>query len=198
MKRRWLALLSVAVCALSACSGTSTSEDRVAPNAVDELRRRPLNLPSVADGQCPASTQVSQPTPDLGKMLGDTLVRPVFGTETGVAMRFGKVEKLGSAYWGGGKVLWAVAPEVQSEVLVRGHQLGGPSEVRFFYGGVVAFRDEAVSELVIDHHSAPAQIDGSGNGWRHVVTATAVQEPGCYAVQIDTRERSEILVFQVA
>lgn len=195
MGRRWLALLSVAVCVLGACSGTGESEGRVAPNAVDALRRRPLNLPSVADGQCPASTQVSQPTPALGKMLGDRLVRPVFGSATGTTMRFGEAKKFGSAYWGGDKVLWAIDPAIQSEALVRGHQLDGPSEVRFFLGGVEAYEHDPLPELVIDHDTAPAQTD---TAWRHVVTSTAVQEPGCYAVQIDTRDRSEILVFQVA
>lgn len=124
-------------------------------------------------------------------MLGDALVRPVFGT--GARMSFAPPANYGSPIWGGNKVIWAVAPEVRTEALVRGRQLDGPSEVRFTYGDVDS-KAEPLPELVI---KSPSQTGSSGSAWRDVVTATRVQQPGCYAVQIDTRDRSEILVFQV-
>ncbi len=174
--------MSCVIAVLVACSGGARSSD------VAALRRRPLVLPSLTAGQpCPADSVVSQPTPGLGQMLGNAPVRPVFGT--GATMAFAPAKNYGSAIWGGNKVIWAVAPDVRTDVLIRGHQLDGDSDIRFNYGDA-----ELLPDLVLDVSRTASSISG---GWRDFPTATRVQRPGCYAIQIDSADRSDVLVFLV-
>jgi len=156
-------------------------------------------------GLCPVSTEWAQPSDDLGKMLGTGPARPVGlrrdGTLDYVSPQESNVWPPGSTPWGGNKVLWAVGPHVTSAVLVRGRQLDGQDEVRF---GMNVIPD---AELLLpapkDHGHyrrvggrIPAAGDRLAGGWRGFPSETRLLHPGCYAYQIDTRSRSEVIVFK--
>ena len=151
--------------------------------------RRPLHLPvGASGGRCPVTQGMSQPTPRLGKMLGDGPVRPV-GIPDG-RFQYATPEHTNAfpgSTWGGNKVLWAVGPSVAGEALVRGHQIDGPGDVRF---GMAANPDV---ELILPSVAAGEAPDAAG--WRDFPTETRIQRPGCYAVQIDTASTSTVVVF---
>jgi hypothetical protein len=158
--------------------------------------RRPLRLPKVAHGgRCPVTTVVSQPTPGLGPMLGTGPARPV-GRADGVLSYVAPprpgdpnyaLNGFAGSKWGGQKVLWAVAPEVTTEVLVRGRQLDGSGGVRF--GPAI----DPDPELLLP---APSPSDSRvAGGWRDFPGYTRLQHPGCYAYQVDTPSTSNVIVF---
>jgi hypothetical protein len=189
----------------AACSGpgsgaesrpisSTTTETKAQPGAA---LRRSLRLPKVVRGAaCPVTTAHSEPTPGLGVMLGSGPARPV-GLLDGVlryvapAPAGSPAQAPGGAFagsrWGGNKVLWAVAPDVNGEVLVRGHELDGPGDVRF--GGTLT----PAPELLVP---APRPTDSRvAGGWRDFPGFTRLQHAGCYAYQVDTASTSTVLVF---
>ena len=191
--------LAVLVClaCLAACtnddeprmSGSRATEggtSAVSPtHPATELRQRPLRLPRLRpDGECPSTTRQHQPDPDLGYVQGSGPAGPVGLSPDGVLHYIGPV---GSGWadqaWGGQKVLWAVDGAVRGPVLVRGHQLDGPHEVRF--------DDPAEPELLIEKWSSEAD----PIGWRDYPALTRLQAPGCYAYQVDTRSATTVIVF---
>jgi hypothetical protein len=86
--------------------------------------------------------------------------------------------------WGGNKVLWAVAPGTDGDVLVRGHQLDGPGGLGF------GLDLNPGAELVL-----PAGTKPLPGGWRDFPNTTRLQHPGCYAYQVDTSSTSNVVVF---
>jgi len=122
-------------------------------------------------------------------MLGRGAARPV-GISRGILSYV--PPRADNAYagsaWGGNKVLWAVAPNVTTSVLVRGRQLDGADVVRF---GADINPDE---ELLL-----PAPAPGGHrlpSGWRDFPSATRIKRAGCYGYEIDTPSESNIIVFQ--
>jgi hypothetical protein len=145
---------------------------------------RPLKLPTVGVGQpCPVST-TSEPGDGQTALLGDGPVRLRLPNAAGSAF----FEDAPGGRWKGMDVLWTATPAFTGKALVRGARLDGPGELGF--GDPV----EPMHELEIDSATKPAiSIDG-----RSVVARTAIRlkVAGCYGIQIDTGERSSIVVFE--
>jgi hypothetical protein len=88
--------------------------------------------------------------------------------------------------WSGTKRVWLLDSRYVARVLVRGHQLDGPNEVRFVNGRpgftpekVLNPRRELQLDQRLDHPSL-----------------TRVRVPGCYAYQVDGRTFSYLVVFE--
>ncbi len=181
--------LSIRVWIPPGSTGGATSPQSAALTPV--LTNRALHVPSISmKTPCPVSKSWSQPSRDLGIMLGNGPARPVgLGRHAILAYVAPSADNAyaGSA-WGGNKVLWAVAPDVNTDVLVRGRQLDGTGGVRF--GETI----DPDSELMLR-----APIPGErrlARGWRDFPSATRVQHPGCYGYQVDTPTVSTVIVFR--
>lgn len=148
--------------------------------------RRPWVHPPIAAGAiCPVTTEVQQPDPALGPLLGTGPARPA-GIGTGAILEYESPAHGGNwtdRTWGGQKVLWAVDPTVDGPVLVRGRQLDGPN--------ALAFEDPAQPHLRLSTGS----YEGRAGGWRDYPSFTRVRTPGCYAYQIDTGAGTWSIVF---
>lgn len=89
---------------------------------------------------------------------------------------------------------WAIDPDYRGPVLIRGHRLDGAGELRFPYDG-------SQRELRLDgpgdgKDPAVPNPDGSADpDWRYFSLATRVPAAGCYAVQVDGWNFSEVLVM---
>lgn len=189
-----VALVLLAGFALASCSGAhhTSAPVSLAPSAVlGDLELRPLKLPSLnADRRCPVTTGRSQPTPALGVTLGHGAVRPV-GWPDGilhyVAPSDDPLNAFRGSAWGGNKLLWAVAPTVHGDVLIRGRQLDGSDGLRFGMGVIPD------NQLVLRASDAAAD----STGWRGYPSETRVQHRGCYGYQIDTASTSTTVVLSV-
>lgn len=91
--------------------------------------------------------------------------------------------------WGGGKVVWAVAPDLATSVVIRGRQLDGTGGVRF---GQAQLPDE---KLVLPAAPAGANDTPHLDGWRSFPTSVRVQHDGCYAYEIETSTQAYTIVF---
>ncbi len=165
-----------------------------APSTLQTLLRRPLHLPVVAAGaSCPTSPE-KKVHPSFGITQGNGPAYATIGTEIITApavFHYADAQHFGSGGadnqgWGGQKVLWFVNPSYQGLVLVRGHQVNGPHEMRF--DGSLSGRPLA-QYLVID----PTR---GGTPWPNLGSYTRLQAPGCYAYQIDGANFSDVVVFQ--
>ena len=183
----------VTISLLSACDDppdTSTQPSRTpsqasSSDAVAQLRR-PWAAPTIPAGAaCPVSTEVQQPDPGLGPLLGTGPARPA-GVGAGAVLNY-ESPALGGNWvdrtWGGQKVLWAVDPAEVGPVLVRGRRLDGP--------GALAFEDPPQPELRLNTGS----YEGQSGGWRDYPSFTRLRTPGCYAYQIDTSAGTWSIVF---
>jgi hypothetical protein len=146
------------------------------------LRQRPLRLPALATGApCPIN-HAHQVTPEYGPGIGDG---PGYAAINGDGLlSFAPPANFDSAEWGGNKVLWYFTPAVRGPVLIRGHQLDGPNELRFERGAVPP------AELAI---MAGGYDPG---GWTGVPSFTRVRAAGCYAYQVEGANFTEVIVFE--
>lgn len=198
---RLLCLLLVLVASVglvSACSPgastaistrTSVTNTTVAPTATAEvwtmLEQRPLQLPTLAPGSSCPTAHGHPISPSFGLGLGDGPAYPVGLGSAGV-LQYAPPANFGSHDWGGQKVLWVVnTPSYPGVVLIRGHQLDGPNELRFERG------DVPPSELRVTPFPG-----STPEGWTGQPSYTRVRVPGCYAYQIDGLTFSKVIIFQ--
>ncbi|MGN6575007.1 MAG: hypothetical protein ACTHKG_04910 [Nocardioides sp.] len=165
--------------------------------------RKPLDLPTLAPGEaCPVS-----PTRRFAAAAGFTGAFDAVGSgpvyfassSADVHMTPAKDRAGPESGWLEQKVIWVVDRSYVGGLLLRGSRIDGPGELRFLhYLGAVGYTD------------------GAGDGKRHPELAYArgglsragadsvssypsaifVDEPGCYAVQVDGVGFSETLVFR--
>jgi hypothetical protein len=158
-----------------------------APAGSDEwsaLRRRPLNLPTVAPGSsCPTSGGKSV-SPDFGIALGDGPLYPVSFYPDGTYYYAGATQEGG---WYLLKVLWISSPDYSGPALVRGKQIDGPNELRFGEG------PNPQTELRLNTANSNNR---TGTGWRDWPGYTRLRAPGCYAYQVDGNNFSRVIVFK--
>jgi hypothetical protein len=164
---------------------TATATAPRFPDAWTLLRQRPLRLPTLASGaRCPAE-HARQVTPQFGAGIGAGPAYAALGVAAGAqgVLLIGPPSNFESTKWGGNKVLWYVSPQHQGPILVRGHQLDGPNEVRFEFGDV-----PPVELAFMAGASDPSD-------WTNVPSYTRLRAPGCYAYQVDGTTFTEVIVF---
>ena len=150
------------------------------------MRHRPLQLPTLAPGApCPTGSPHSVAS-WVGPAIG---AGPVYSIGDGAILSLGGTAELGGWYFE--KTLWLAAPAASGPILVRGHQLDGPNEVRFEDGA------NPPTELVLTDVSQVG-VNGTSIGWRNFVAYSRIRAAGCYAYQVDTAARSEVIVFAAA
>jgi hypothetical protein len=185
----WLALLALA----SGCSGNeATSGEQATSGRKSDLAselHRPLDLPTVAPGAVCPRTPGGRPSPDVAIALGSGPAYPVLGFEGNRVPPAPKAvvplyadERKGSAYWH--KTLWAVDPDYDGPVLIRGAGIDPPRTIRF------AYDERQLHEL-----DFPAE---ESDSWRYGPSFTIFPGPGCYAFQVDGANFTKVIVFEAA
>ena len=175
---RWTIIFLSALIVLAGCASDSH---------VHVLLRRPLHLPVVKSGTpCP----VSAPGRRVNKLNGPVVGRgPVylFTLEQKAVFRYEGTRNRQSLFpgsrWAGFVLKWIGRATYQGPVLVRGRRLDGPQILGFSYrpGGA---RFNAL-RLVPQHRP----------GWHYWGSYARLRASGCYGLQIDGTNFSEVIVL---
>lgn len=165
----------------------TTPTQAVASDHLDPLRR-PLKLPRVAAGEPCPRTPGGRPNPDIAIALGSGPAYPVLGFEAGKkVVVLSDVELVNGRYWH--KTLWAVDPEYDGPVLIRGRGIDPPQALRFVQpSSTVGGYERQVRELEMRAEQS--------DSWRYGPSVTILPGPGCYAFQVDGTNFSEVMVFE--
>lgn len=186
-------VLLLAVVLLASCNTSSDSKgtprtaarsDGNDPSSLwESLRQRPLKLTKISASEpCPRSPSrhltdafaAGLGSGPLYPVGGDTISRehrPADGIEDG---------------WGYVKVLWVSPPHELGPYLVRGLRLDAPGQVRFNEG-----RD---SELRLP---AGGTATTPGTDWVQWPSYIRVASPGCFGFQVESRDESHPVIFEV-
>lgn len=165
-----------------------------------KLRQRPLRLPTVASGALCPVTPLSQLKTITSTVTGigdssifvETLNVDANGVQHPERSNFVR----GRTTWRGEIVMWYLhLPNIQP-VLIRGEQLDGTGVLRFD-GGIEQpnftyniMGGKLLPDLLISNtpdHGSPI------SSW---VSITRIEHSGCYAYQVDTPNKSVVLVFR--
>lgn len=191
-------LVALAVALLSACSGAVSASPSPAPSPTNHksvdfasLRQRALHLPAVTPGgPCPVSphqpgTSVA-PAFGSGPTFGNGPLYPLIGDADDDGIQHFGNGASDEGGWAYSKVLWIASPKYQADrILVRGHQLDGPNDLRFGVGS------DPAAELLLEEN-----VNARG-GWNNLPSYTRFRAPGCYAYQVDGLDLSQVIVFKV-
>ena len=184
----------------TALEGTAFADDRERPESTYDDLRRPLRRPSSPRGRCPktggtTNRTLKKPTGNpKGIAPGRGPAYPNFYTfagrydpsSRGAAGRVALMPDKPTEGWYDIKVLWSVGPRYRGDVLVRG--------MRIDADGVVGFGNATppYGALLLP------RFEGQRRGtWRDYPTSLRVQEPGCYALQIDTSDATSVIVAEI-
>jgi len=96
----------------------------------------------------------------------------------------------GTSGWGAQKLLWVIDAHSPGPLLIRGHQVDGPHEVRF-NGGL-----DQLSNIDALSPPLPALRLLGPPPETNWPSQTRLQAPGCYAYQVDGLTWSSVIVFQ--
>jgi hypothetical protein len=166
--------------------------------ASSNLANKPLHLPSLgAAGTCPVSRIQSGVVPGRPYALGNGPVYLVVSSPT-PTIQYSAAPFIGdtASTLGGSRSIWAINPQYQGTVLIRGQQLDGNNPLRF-NGGLDQVNSNAQgTEPIQNELRLSAQ--GQNSSWASFVTFTRMQAPGCYAVQVDGQNFDEVIVFQAS
>jgi hypothetical protein len=205
MRTRWSLGIIPLLVSLAGCSiagEASINIPTVTPASPDEhvwaqLERRPVTVPRLAAGSpCPITPyQAVPPPPNTGPDSLDFTGRgegPVYLEVGGVSgtLRYAPPSFWHSSEWGGNANFAEHAP-INTYVLIRGHQLDGPYQLRIGEG------DFPPLEVRLD----PTPW-AEPTGWTSLGVYPRVRAPGCYAFQIDGLNQvdgtsfSYLIVFQ--
>src|SRR4029077_18926252 len=145
---------------------------------------RPLRLPVLqANGRCPTSADVEGTTSAFGgPALGSGPVRLMSAAVVPIA----RMSSMPLWYSPDATTIWVSGPSYQGPWIVRGHQLDGPSPL------ILGNPPALTASLVVP----PIPTINTTDGYRSVPTSFLVQQPGCYAVQVDGLTFSYDIVFQ--
>jgi hypothetical protein len=170
-----------------------------------ELHQRPLHLPTVAAGiPCPISP--SHTFPAGGGFTGAYVAvgdGPFTLTMSGkIPVNFNPQppDSYAGTGWPGMKVIWRVSADYSGPLLLRGARIDGTGALRFdHYLGAID------SQSAVDGSPAngTAYPDLAYDTTSNVSTVTTypsairVQSPGCYGLQVDGTNFSEVITFQV-
>ena len=169
--RALFVIVAVTLCACSSSQGPAPPTDASA----DALNQRTLQLPTLTPGaSCPSTPQVGLPT--RGLQIGGRPV-PDYGYGHGPVYLSGQLQ------WFPGQVaILLAAPSYGGPALVRGRRLNGQGGFPFA---------EPTGRLSLGR-------SGRGGQWRMALTSLDSKvSPGCYAIQVDGTDFSEVIVFLV-
>lgn len=159
-------------------------EQGVCSEALPAALLRSLHLPKPAEG-CPTTSGHKVETVGFGGVaLGPGPVEPIIAADGDPLHGVAQVDWW-SDRWYSFKTLWFVRPSYAGPVLVRGARIDG--------AGVVAFGEAPV----IGHLIIPPgpTFNEYPDGYRTAPGGTYVQNPGCYAWQVDGTDFSYVIVF---
>lgn len=190
---------SKATSTTASTSSTATTIPSSSNSTTGSLENKPLNLPSVgAGGTCPVSQIRSAVVPGRQYTLGNGPVYLVVSNAT-PTLQYVAAPFIGdtNSVLGGTRSIWAINPDYQGPVLIRGQQLGGNNPLRFNGGlGQVNSNPQGTEPILKDLHLNGQQAQNSS--WASFVTFTRLQAPGCYGIQVDGQNFSEVIVFQAS
>ncbi len=160
------------------------------------LEQRPLQLPALEpDAACPEPFIRSVAGYDF-QVIGEGPAYSLFYLLT-VSVN-GNVDRAHDG-WHWNKVVWARDPQYTGPIVIRGRQLNGPATLRFQWMKDGNPSPElAHASLHVPPYSPGISrlTDGSGR-WEEMMTWAVVRAPGCYGVQIDGIDFSNVIVFRV-
>jgi hypothetical protein len=198
-----LSLISIALAGCSIVSVPSGPSATATPASPEErtwaqLEQRPLTVPRLAaDATCPLTPyQAVPPPPNTGPDSLDFTGRgdgPVYLEVGGVSgvMIYDRPSVWHSQDWGGGNAHFAEHAPNHNFVLVRGHQLDGPNELRIGEGYLPP----------LEYRLNPTPW-ATQTGWIDAGVYPRVRAPGCYAFQVDGVNQTDgtsfsyLIVFQ--
>jgi hypothetical protein len=161
-------LMSAFAIALVGCSASPQPD--ALPNASAATSSQALKLPVLQPGgTCPVSAQQDFANPPGNKLPG-------YGFGPGPVFLTGQTQWFSGVYAG-----FLVSPAYSGKVVVRGHQLDGTNGM--------PFRGQSGNGNIT---IAP----GTSGQWRSA-DAFVSGAPGCYGLQVDGDNFSEIIVFSV-
>src|SRR2546421_6360970 len=165
------ALMCLLAIGMAACAASPQSEVHPSASAVASPQAsQPLKLPNLQPGSvCPVSAQQ-----DFATQPGNKL--PGYGYGPGPVFLSGQTQWFSGVY-----ALILVSPAYSGKVVVRGHQLDGTNGM--------PFRGQQGDGNMTIAPGAPGKW-----GQSDAVVAGA---PGCYGLQVDGDNFSEIIVFNV-
>lgn len=164
------------------------------PLALLTLQQRSLHIPTLSPGSVCPTTPERKVTANFGIVQGGGPAFPTIGTDTiqspailhyTDAQHF--AQGIDTQGWGGQKVSWFVDSHYRGFILVRGRQLDGSHTLRF----TTSESSRLMQQFVINTTTTIED-----NGWESFGTYTRLQEPGCYAYQVDGNGFSYIIIFQ--
>jgi hypothetical protein len=170
MKSGWgFGTLTVVALLLCGCGSQSQSATAPFPTPVAPAKRQ-VALPVVTpNSSCPVSGVQNFPNPPGNKLPG-------YGYGPGPVFLSGQLTWFNDVY-----ALILVPPGVSGDVLVRGHQLDGP-------GGIPFEGQQGNGNIKISGQ------DGTWRSWGGQMSGG----PGCYGLQVDGNNFSELIVFSIS
>lgn len=172
---------------------------------------RPLKLPQIAPGaQCPVSIGSDDVVSSAHEYIfgaggyffgsGPVYVGLAWKPRNRAEARFELIEDMPRVSQGYRlKTPWVMEPEYEGELLVRGARIGpaGTRPILFRVpqqpvGPAMVLRSKVPGTYV-----PPAQARQVDAVWGFWPTSMFIPEPGCYALQMDTKSKSDIVVFEV-
>jgi len=95
------------------------------------------------------------------------------------------------------KTPWIMHPAYDGEALVRGSQIGKKKPREILFNGGPSFEPTLILRSADRSKSNSYLEDGKIDVvWGWWPTSMVLPEPGCYAIQIDTKTNSDIVVFE--
>lgn len=163
------------------------------PGHVPAALRRPLRLAALRRGTpCPVSAPGRSVSPYYSPAVG---AGPVYAislfslAQTGVLPYDYPPRKnwiFRGSLWGGQALKWLGEPTYGGPVLIRGRQLNGPHLLGF----------ESFTVPYSEMQVPPGQGDPQTDGWRFWGGYARFRASGCYGVQVDGTNFSEVIVFK--
>ncbi|HZS47519.1 MAG TPA: hypothetical protein VFC63_20780, partial [Blastocatellia bacterium] len=164
-----------------------------------QLKRRPLNLPVVHKGErCPVTKGDQTHVPHAGYIFCSSCFwfgnGPVFfalswSPQDSDEARFAltKVPYEEHAYRA--KTPWVSSPDYEGPILIRGRRLDGSGggKLRFSYNGL---------NLTDEMELTATRDQADPSRWSFWPTSMYVPSAGCYGVQIDTNNGTDLIVFE--
>jgi hypothetical protein len=163
------------------------------PGHVPAALRRRLHVPRIKRGaRCPVSapgkTVTSYYAPAIGE--GPVYAVSLYSLARSGVLPFDYPPRLRGLFygssWSGQALKWIADPAYDGPVLIRGRQLNGRHRVGFG-NGIVPY-----SEMQVPPGTGDPQVDG----WRGWGGYARFRVPGCYGIQVDGTDFSEVIVFK--